>query len=205
MKQRRLDVVLVQSAARHLAQRSRRTVVACVAVVVVVTGLAGCSSAAAPEPTYGGLPSWLPTPTQDTDQTLPGSQASPALTVQGEAVLAELPQGGTVLITVSGPEVPGEGLPDPPAATVCTWTITLAEGSVPVAIDPADFATQDSLGAVYHPVLVPGQPEPPNVLPAGQSASFELRTTMPTGEGIMQWAPDGRHPVATWDFVVEND
>jgi hypothetical protein len=35
--------------------------------------------------------------------------------------------------------------------------------------------------------------------------NVELRAVMVTGEGVLQWAPDQEHPVANWDFVVEND
>jgi hypothetical protein len=35
--------------------------------------------------------------------------------------------------------------------------------------------------------------------------TFELRAVMPTGEGLMRWAPDAQQIVASWDFVVEND
>jgi hypothetical protein len=52
---------------------------------------------------------------------------------------------------------------------------------------------------------VPGQPLPPRVLRPGTRMSFELRAVMPTGEGLMRWAPDGRNIVAKWDFIVEND
>jgi hypothetical protein len=41
------------------------------------------------------------------------------------------------------------------------------------------------------------------MLNQGQRATFEVRTVLATGEGVMQWAP-GRL-IAVWDFVVEND
>ncbi len=182
-----------------------------VALMAALTGalalLTGCGPQPQPAPseTYGGWPTFLPSPTDDTNQVLTGSQEDPALTVEGDAVRAELPDGGTVLITVTGPVVPGEGLPDPPPTTVCTWTITLTEATVPVGIAAEDFAARDSTGQVYHPSFIEGRPLPPDTLQPGGTVSFELRTPMSTGEGIMQWAPDAANPVATWDFVVEND
>ena len=45
----------------------------------------------------------------------------------------------------------------------------------------------------------------PATLHTGQSLSFKVRAVMPTGEGLMRWAPDGNHIVAKWDYQVEND
>jgi len=185
--------------------RMRARIAAATLLLTVSMSLAGCHSAPAPQETYGGWPTFLPSPTQAVNQTLTGSQDSPALISQGGTVLAELPDGGTVLVTITGPEVPGQGLPEPPPTTTCTWTVVFSDGTVDVALDLADFAAQDSSGVVYRPQFVPGRATPPASLPAGQSVSFELRTIMPTGEGAIQWAPDGKTPVATWDFIVEND
>ena len=188
--------------------RNRVRIAAVAAAVVAVIAAGGCHSPApapVPDQTYGGWPTFLPSPTRAANQTLTGSQASPALISQGGTVLAELPGGGTVLVTITGPEVPGQGLPEPPPTTTCTWTVVFSGGTVDVGLDLSEFAAQDSNGAVYRPQYIPDRPTPPATLPAGQSTSFELRTVMPTGEGAIQWAPDGKTPVATWDFIVEND
>ena len=195
----RLRVSLTRAAAWR-----RSAGLAGAALLVAVT-LTGCTGSPTPTPTYGGLPSWLPTPSTDIHRTLVGTTASPAPSVQGQSVEAHLPDGGTILMTVNGPEVPGEGLPDPPPTTICTFTIEMSGGTVDVPIDVADFATHDVSGNVFHPGFVPDRSTPPSVLQAGESISFEIRTAMPVGEGVMQWAPDGKNPVATWDFIVEND
>jgi hypothetical protein len=52
--------------------------------------------------------------------------------------------------------------------------------------------------------LAPGSARPPAELPAGSSASFELRDVVSAGEGVLRWAPNGR-VVASWDFVAETD
>ena len=78
-----------------------------------------------------------------------------------------------------------------------------AAGAVPISL--ADFSSIDDFGNVYRPAFVAGQPVPPRVLRPGATVSFELRAVMPTGEGLMRWAPDGRNIVAKWDFIVEND
>jgi len=111
----------------------------------------------------------------------------------------------SVRATVSGPEVPGEGLPYQARATTCTWTVTLSGATKPLPIPVANFTALDPLGSVYQVALVRGRPEPPAVLAPGQGVTFELRAVMPTGEGLMRWAPAGRQIEASWDFVVEND
>jgi len=108
-------------------------------------------------------------------------------------------------VTVTGPQVPGEGLPYQAAATTCTWVVTMSGATAPVPISTSDFTSIDDENHVYRPVFVPGQPQPPKVLRPGQKVSFELRVVEATGEGLMRWAPDGRNIVAKWDFVVEND
>ena len=181
--------------------------------VVAGTGLTACGHqspsarptlAATDTSTYGGLPTYLPSSSIQPDSVLTGTTARPALTTEGDAVSGQLP-GGSVLATVSGPVVPGEGLPYEAAATTCTWTVTLTSASVPVPIDVADFTTIDHLGTVYRLALVAGRPVPPAVLAAGQSTTFELRAVMDTGEGLMRWAPGAPHIVASWDFEVEDD
>jgi hypothetical protein len=107
--------------------------------------------------------------------------------------------------TVQGPVVPGEGLPYQPDATAATFFITLSDATVAVPLSIDEFHTVDHLGNIYTLQTVPGQPAMPAEVAPGQTVTFELRARMMTGEGVMQWAPDAAHPVATWDFVVEND
>ena len=163
---------------------------------------------ATPAPKRGlvGYPAFLPPSTlhQVSDATLVGTVDQPALTSQGDAVQV-VTQDWTALAVVSGPDVPGEGLPHQAPATTCTWTVKLtsATGRVPIVV--SDFDTIDHKGNVYHPDLLPEQPAPPGVLEPGQTATFALRAGEPVGEGVMRWAPIGGHIVAKWDFVVEND
>ena len=53
--------------------------------------------------------------------------------------------------------------------------------------------------------FAPGQPRPPAVLARGARTQFRLRVVMPTGEGVMRWAPVAGKVLGVWDFVVEND
>ena len=177
-----------------------------------VIGLSGCAAqvahpaaAAASEPAYGGLPSYLPTSSLASDSVLNGSAAHPALTVEGDTVKVALGHGATVRATMSGPVVPGEGLPYQAEATTATFTVTLEDASAEVPLTVGQFHTMDHLGGIYQLAPVPGEAGLPSAVEPGQTVTFELRAVMVTGEGILQWAPDGSHPVATWDFVVEND
>lgn len=181
-----------------------------VAIPLGVLSLSGCASsqhrsvATAADEKYGSLPSFLPKSAITPDSVLTGTVGNPALTSQGDQVLAKF-AGGSALVSVTGPEVPGEGLPYQADSTTCTWTVTMDATSGTVPVKAADFNSIDHLGAVYRPSLVAGQPVPPTVLTKGQSVTFELRAIMTVGEGLMRWAPDGSHIVGSWDFEVEND
>ena len=101
--------------------------------------------------------------------------------------------------------MPGEGLPLQTPTTTCTWTVTLRHAGAPLAVSPSDFTAIDHLGHVYPTALVAGRPVPPARLLPGRVVSFELRAVMPTGEGLMRYAPDHARVVASWDFEVETD
>ena len=150
--------------------------------------------------------SWLPKQQLDhpIDQTVVGTLARPALTVEGDFVRVQTPTF-SALAVVNGPVVPGEGLPFQQKFTTCTWTISLSHvrGTVPISV--ADFDSIDHLQTVYTPTLVPGQQPLPAALHTGQSLSYKIRSVMPVGEGLLRWAPDGDHIVAKWDYQVEND
>jgi hypothetical protein len=170
--------------------------------VVMIFVAAACGASASDR--YGPLPKFLPASSLRPDSVLTGTTARPALTSEGDEVRVELP-GATVLAQVTGPQVPGEGLPYQARATTCTWTITLTDRTAPVRVRLRDFTSIDNLGTIYHPSFVIGQPHPPATLRPGRSTTFELRAVMLTGEGLMRWAPDGGKIVAEWDFEVEND
>ena len=179
-------------------------------LAAVLLTLAGCGTTAAGGSAsathFGGYPTYLPSSTlnyrSDTVQT--GTVQRPALTSQGDGVEVKTMRW-SVLVTVTGPEVPGEGLPYQAPATTCTWIVTMADATGPVPVSASDFTSIDAENDVYRPAFVAGQPQPPRVLRPGQTISFELRAVEATGEGLMRWAPDGRNIVAKWDFVVEND
>jgi hypothetical protein len=184
-----------------------RTAVAAGALVLLASA---CGSHPA-DPYAGGkfspkFPTFLPARTLDAndDRVLTGTGTKPALTVEGEAVEIKTADW-SVRVVVSGPVVPGEGLPYQPRDTTCTWTVTMsgATGRVPVSL--ADFNSVDHLGRVYRLTFVQGQPVPPSTLTPGRHASFELRAYEAVGEGVIRWAPVDRRIVAMWDYEVEND
>lgn len=167
-------------------------------------GSAGASSTASPSgSTY---PSFLPKKTlhPDVDAALVGTMARPALQVEGLPVEVHTKKFH-VTVVVSGPIVPGEGLPVQQLATTCTWTVTMKDATADVPVSIADFHSVDHLGSVFVMGLVPGEKAPPSVLRPGRTVTFQLRSYELTGEGMMQWAPDHRNVVADWDYTVEND
>jgi hypothetical protein len=183
-------------------------------LVVLLPALffAGCGGggpsdpSALPGKSSAHYPAFLPKKTldPDVDAALTGTEAKPALQTEGLPIEVKT-HGFHVRVTVSGPIVPGEGLPEQPAATTCTWTVKMddATGDVPVSL--ADFHSVDHLGSVFIMGLVPGEHAPPSVLHPGRSLTFKLRSYELTGEGMMQWAPDHEHVVGYWDYTVEND
>jgi hypothetical protein len=192
---------------------------AAAACLMTVLALAGCGAAGHPAARpgaaarqadnadhFGGYPSFLPRSTLNyhSDTVLTGTVQRPALTNEGDGVEVRTPRW-SVLVTVTGPQVPGEGLPYQAPSTTCTWVVTMSDATGPVPISVTDFTSIDDLDNVYRPTFVPGQPRPPRMLRPGVRVSFELRAAEATGEGLMRWAPDGRNIVAKWDFVVEND
>ncbi len=181
-------------------------------IAVVLAGCGGGGAGASPYPSAlpgkatAHYPSFLPKKTIDPkiDAPLTGTEARPALQVEGLPVDAKTKRFD-VEITVSGPIVPGEGLPNQPAATTCTWTVTMKDASADVPVSLADFHSVDHLGSVFLMGLVPGEHAPPPVLHPDQTLTFKLRSYELVGEGMMQWAPDHKHVVAYWDYTVEND
>ncbi len=200
---------------RGRAMRPGPRVVLSVVIALVAIVLAGCGSgnggglhypSALPGKTVAHYPSFLPKKTldPDVDAALTGTEAKPALQVEGLPIEVKT-KAFDVEITVDGPIVPGEGLPNQPAATTCTWTVTMKDATADVPVSMADFHSVDHLGSVFLMGLVPGEKPPPSVLHPGQTLTFKLRSYELVGEGMMQWAPDHEHVVGYWDYTVEND
>jgi hypothetical protein len=176
-----------------------RVIVAIFVILFAALGIGVYELTTSHGPTIGYV-----APQHAVDQTLVGTVAHPALTVEGDYVKART-ANFSVLAVMNGPVVPGEGLPHQASFTTCTWTISLSHvvGKVPISV--ADFDSIDHRGVVYKPYLVPGQPKLPSVLLPGHSLTFQIRAVMPVGEGLMRWAPNGNNIIAKWDYQVEND
>jgi len=179
---------------------------ALVVFLLLSSGSASSSPSAHHEPTYGGIPKWLPKTEKTDDRIVPASGAKPALAIQGNTVAVHLPGSGKVLVTAVGPEVPEEGEFPVPATSPCTFVVTFARASRAVPIDPADFTVIDEEGHLHHPKLIgmEGGPPPADV-PAGETVSLKVHGVFPTGDGGLRWAPAGGRPAVTWDFDVEID
>jgi hypothetical protein len=68
------------------------------------------------------------------------------------------------------------------------------------------FTFIDERGHVRHPrVTAMGGGAPPRQILPGEPVSLKMYDVLPTGNGGLEWAPDGGRPIASWDFDVEID
>jgi hypothetical protein len=169
----------------------------------VYLALPGGGKAAAVK--YGGIPSWLPTPSQSVGRVVQASAAHPWLAIEGDSVRVHL-AAGQVLATAVGPQVPEEGQFPVPATTPCTFmvTFTAASGSVPV--NPAAFTALDEQGRLHRlSVRVQGGGAVPASVPPGHTVTLLMSAVLPTGSGTLRWTPSSTQPIVSWDFDVEID
>ena len=206
-------------ASRHSGSRafglgSRTAVLLLTALVVAVAATVAAyrasarpapASASSPAAKYGGLPSWLPTPTVPVGRIVQASAAHPRLAIEGDTVSVDLSHG-RVMATAVGPEVPEEGQFPVPATSPCSFTVTFARVSGVIPVKPAAFTILDELGQLHHPrVTAPGGGAPPGQINPGQTVTLVVQDVLPTGSGTLQWAPQTAKPVVSWDFDVEID
>jgi hypothetical protein len=137
------------------------------------------------------------------DHLVVGTYASPAITVSGDDVRVETPSF-SALAVVTGPLVPGEGFTYQPRYVAATWTVHIFDvtGTIPLAAK--DFDNIDHLGTKFTVEPPLGTTMPTSVTTGGQ-VTFQLRATVPIGENLFRWAPNGNNIVAKWDNQVEND
>ena len=154
---------------------------------------------------YGGLPSWLPKPTEPVGRVVTASAAHPALAIQGDTVRVVLTHGRTTA-TVVGPVVPEEGTFPVPATSPCRFTISLAAGAGVVPIRAGDFTILEEQGHIHHPrVSLRGGGSSPARLGPRRIVTLNASAVLPTGNGRLRWAPSGPRPLVSWDFDVEID
>ncbi|MFZ0384736.1 MAG: hypothetical protein WAL22_03645 [Solirubrobacteraceae bacterium] len=154
---------------------------------------------------YGKIPSWLPSAAAPRPRALPSSFSHPVLTIQGDGLSISLP-GTRLLVTAVGPAVPEIGRTPVPATSPVTFIVTFTHVTAPVSLRRSAWVLVDSNHQVHHPrvTAVHGGP-PPTQLRPGQTVSIKLHSVLPTGDGGLEWRPDGERVIAGWDFNVEID
>jgi hypothetical protein len=104
---------------------------------------------------------------------------------------------------MSGPETPPFVTPPPPR-TRATFVLSFAKTSGTLLLRAKDFGIIDGNGDVFYPrTFVNGEA----VLRAtpNSTTTVEVSEVTATGTGSIAWAPDGRHPIVTWEYTLEND
>jgi hypothetical protein len=80
--------------------------------------------------------------------------------------------------------------------------VTFSKGTGGVPFNSSQFTIVDERGVLHHPrVETQGAPASVGVQPV----TVTISDVLPTGNGQLRWAPDGTHPVVSWDFDVEID
>jgi hypothetical protein len=154
---------------------------------------------------YGKLPSWLPSAAPPRQRALHSSFSHPVLTIQGDGLSITLP-GARLLVTAVGPAVPEIGRTPVPPTSPVTFTVTFTQVSAPVSLRRSAWVLVDENHQLHHPrvTAIDGGPPPAQLRP-GQTVSIKLHSVLPTGDGGLEWRPDGERVVGGWDFNVEID
>jgi hypothetical protein len=153
----------------------------------------------------GTLPSWLPKVNVPVGRVVEASAAHPWLAVQGDTVRVELTHG-QVMVTTAGPRVPEIGQVPVPSTTLCTFSVTFTAASGAVPMNPRAFTIKDEFGNYHYPhITVAGGGAVPADVLSGKTVTLSMSEVLPTGEGQLRWAPEGRRPIVSWDFDVEID
>lgn len=184
-----------------------RLLAAALAVAALAGGavLLGTRHGGSSAGTYGQIPSWLPKPKVQVGRVLVATAAHPSFAIEGDSVSVQLPRGRT-LATAVGPSVPEEGHFPIPEATLCVFTLTLTRISGYVPLRRAAFTTVDERGRLHHlRVSMRGGRSVPAIARPGRRVVLVLKGVLPTGNGRLQWAPEGSKPIVSWDFDVEID
>ncbi|WCC81143.1 hypothetical protein O6R08_07935 [Cutibacterium equinum] len=85
-----------------------------------------------------------------------------------------------------------------------TWTVTVSDATGTVPLSVKQFNVQDEAGEYHWTHPVTGSTIPAKIS-KGQKVTFKIHTVATSGEGMVRWAPDGKHVVALWDYIAELD
>jgi hypothetical protein len=154
---------------------------------------------------YGKIPSWLPSAAPPRQHAQSSSVSHPVLTIQGESLSISL-SSARLLVTAVGPAVPEIGRTPVPATSPVTFTVTFTHVTARVSLRRSSWVLVDENHQIHQPrvTALDGGP-PPTQLDAGQTASIKLHSVLPTGDGGLEWRPNGARVAAGWDFNVEID
>lgn len=173
-------------------------------LVAAIVAVAGCATVGVAAATEHRSRAFAPPPGPPVDRVLHGSPGHPALSTQGVAVAVTTGRT-SLLVDATGPQVPVHGALVALSAVTCTFTVTLSGATADEPLDLGQWSAFDHLGRTYRLDLVAGTVPLPPVLHPGQRVTAFLRATLPPGEGIVRFAPDGHAVAADWDFSVETD
>ncbi len=156
--------------------------------------------------TYGYVPAWLGHQSIPVGRVVTATLRHPWLAIQGDTVRLRVPRA-QALVTVVGPQVPEQGRFPVPMSTRCTFTVTIAHPSAPIALDPRQFWVIDEQGRRHtlHVTSMSGGRPARAALP-GRPTLLRMTAVLPVGQGDVAWAPvPGAGAVIRWDFDVEID
>ncbi|KAB8287509.1 hypothetical protein DSM100688_1596 [Bifidobacterium ramosum] len=186
----------------------RKTVGLTLGAIAVVSMLAACGStpsSTSVADSIGSMPGYL-AKYSGNSSIANGSVGNPALSFPGSPVNVSMGKDkGEVRIDIDGPSYPSTGKVSDdavPATFTATITNTAKQGGATVSLSKSVFDVLDNGGATH--VLIPS-PALPKELAPGQQVKVELRTTAPSGEGLLRFRPDGGNSAAGWDYVMEID
>jgi hypothetical protein len=154
---------------------------------------------------YGKIPSWLPSAAPPRQRALHSSFSHPVLTLQGESLSIALP-AARLLVTAAGPAVPEIGHTPVPATSPVTFTVTFTHVSAPISLRRSTWVLVDENHQIHPPRVTAfdGGTAPTQLRP-GMTVAIKLHSVLPTGDGGLEWRPDGARVAAGWDFNVEID
>jgi hypothetical protein len=154
---------------------------------------------------YGQIPRYLPRSNQPVQRIVVATPGHPVLAIEGDTVSVEIAHG-RAQATIVGPDIPDRDQGSFHDTARVTFDATFAHvyGTIPLAA--SRFTITDELGGVHRPRLTMlGGGRVPSAARPGQPITLVLRTTLPIGNGRVNYRPAGHNALASWDFDNETD